>query len=119
MASSSTPTGVYRLGEKKESAIPGKDASDETAVSDANATSVDFWMPFTDTLGIYGEPGLVITDMDLTDSAGELADFGSSDDMEFSSSDSWMSTEGCVVVPEDQAQTIYQNVDSGLPIIIY
>ena len=119
MASSSTPTGIYRLGEKKESAIPGKDASDETAVSDANATSVDFWMPFTDTLGIYGEPGLVITDMDLTDSAGELADFGSSDDMEFSSSDSWMSTEGCVAVPEDQAQTIYQNVDSGLPIIIY
>ena len=48
-ASSSTPTGVYRLGDKQE------------------AASVDFWMPFTDKLGIYGDSGLVITGTDVSD----------------------------------------------------
>ena len=98
-ASSSTPTGVYRLGDKQE------------------AASVDFWMPFTDKLGIYGDSGLVITGTDVSDETG---DSGSSEEsVDFGSSDSWMSTEGCIVLPEEQAQTIYQNVDSGLPVVIY
>ena len=101
-ASSSTPTGVYRLGDKQES------------------SSLDFWMPFTDKLGIYGDPGLIITGADMVDELEDSADFGSSDEgLDFSTSDSWESTEGCVVVPEDQAQTIYRNVDSGLPVVIY
>ena len=101
-ASSSTPTGVYRLGDKQESA------------------SVDFWMPFTDKLGIYGDSGLVITGTDVSDETGDSTDFGSSEEsVDFGSSDSWMSTEGCIVLPEEQAQTIYQNVDSGLPVVIY
>ena len=101
-ASSSTPTGVYRLGDKQE------------------AASVDFWMPFTDKLGIYGDSGLVITGTDLSDETGDSGDFGSSEEsVDFGSSDSWMSTEGCIVLPEEQAQTIYQNVDSGLPVVIY
>lgn len=101
-ASSSTPTGVYRLGDKQE------------------AASVDFWMPFTDKLGIYGDSGLVITGTDVSDETGDSGDFGSSEEsVDFGSSDSWMSTEGCIVLPEEQAQTIYQNVDSGLPVVIY
>lgn len=101
-ASSSAPTGVYRLGDKQE------------------AASVDFWMPFTDKLGIYGDSGLVITGTDVSDETGDSGDFGSSEEsVDFGSSDSWMSTEGCIVLPEEQAQTIYQNVDSGLPVVIY
>ena len=101
-ASSSTPTGVYRLGDKQE------------------AASVDFWMPFTDKLGIYGDSGLVITGTDVSDETGDSGDFGSSEEsVDFGSSDSWMGTEGCIVLPEEQAQTIYQNVDSGLPVVIY
>ena len=84
------------------------------------AASVDFWMPFTDKLGIYGDSGLVITGTDVSDETGDSGDFGSSEEsVDFGSSDSWMSTEGCIVLPEEQAQTIYQNVDSGLPVVIY
>ena len=61
-ASSSTPTGVYRLGDKQE------------------AASVDFWMPFTDKLGIYGDSGLVITGTDVSDETGDSGDFGSSEE---------------------------------------
>ena len=81
---------------------------------EAVALAVDFWMPFTDKLGIYGDSGLVITGTDVSDETGDSGDFGSSEEsVDFGSSDSWMSTEGCIVLPEEQAQTIYQNVDSG------
>lgn len=121
VASSSTPTGVYRLGEKKDSAVPGADADGRNAGDENGGTAVSFWMPFTDTLGIYGDPGLIITGADVVDEAEDAGDFGSSsEDMDFSAYDnSWQSTEGCVVVPLDQAQTIYQNADSGLPVVIY
>ena len=77
-------------------------------------------MPFTDKLGIYGDSGLVMTGTDVSDETGDSGDFGSSEEsVDFGSSDSWMSTEGCIVLPEEQAQTIYQNVDSGLPVVIY
>ena len=56
----------------------------------------------------------------MSDETGDSGDFGSSEEsVDFGSSDSWMSTEGCIVSPEEQAQTIYQNVDSGLPVVIY
>ena len=110
-ASSSTPTGVYRLGEKQESAIPGK----TEANSGKNGVSVSLWMPFTDELGIYGDPELIITGADIAADT-----FGSSENMDFSSSyNCWESTEGCIAVPEEEAQIIYQNVNSGLPVIIY
>ena len=110
-ASSSTPTGVYRLGEKQESAIPGN----TEANSGENGVSVSLWMPFTDELGIYGDPELIITGADIAADT-----FGSSENMDFSSSyNCWESTEGCIAVPEEEAQIIYQNVNSGLPVIIY
>ena len=110
-ASSSTPTGVYRLGEKQESAIPGN----TEANSGKNGVSVSLWMPFTDELGIYGDPELIITGADIA-----VDTFGSSENMDFSSSyNCWESTEGCIAVPEEEAQIIYQNVNSGLPVIIY
>ena len=110
-ASSSTPTGVYRLGEKQESAIPGN----TEANSGKNGVSVSLWMPFTDELGIYGDPELIITGADIAADT-----FGSSENMDFSSSyNCWESTEGCIAVPEEEAQIIYQNVNSGLPVIIY
>ena len=110
-ASSSTPTGVYRLGEKQESAIPGNTETN----SGENGVSVSLWMPFTDELGIYGDPELIITGADIAADT-----FGSSENMDFSSSyNCWESTEGCIAVPEEEAQIIYQNVNSGLPVIIY
>lgn len=101
VASSSTPTGVYWLGDKQDS-------------------TVSCWMPFTDELGIYGEAGLAITGSDLNDEAEDVGDFSSSGDIDFSASDnSWESTEGSIAVPEEQAQMIYQSVASGFPVVIY
>lgn len=107
VASSSTPQGVYTAGDKKESAVPGGGTGNE----------VSMWIPFTDKLGIYGEAGLQIS----TGSDQEEADFGSSGEADFSSSldNSWSGTEGCVVLPLDQAQELYQYTETGMPVVIY
>lgn len=106
LASSSTPDGIFVLGQKEESAVP--DDYDQT---------VYYWMPFDEKLGIYGVMGLDITGMDLTEG---FVDFGSSGENVFSSLlDSWMSTSGCIALPEEQARMIYENVNAGLPVVIY
>ena len=106
VASSSTPEGVYAAGDKKESAVPGG----------GTGNGVSYWIPF-DKVGIYGEAGLQIS----TGSDTEEADFGSSGEADFSSSldSSWTSTEGCVVLPLEQAQELYQYTETGMPVVIY
>ena len=106
VASSSTAEGVFAVGDKKESAVPGGGTGNE----------VSCWIPF-DKVGIYGEAGLEIS----TGSDTEEADFGSSGEADFSSSldSSWASTEGCVVLPLEQAQELYQYTEAGMPVVIY
>ena len=106
VASSSTPEGVFAVGDKKESTVPGGGTGNE----------VSCWIPF-DKVGIYGEAGLEIS----TGSDTEEADFGSSGEADFSSSldNSWTSTEGCVVLPLEQAQELYQYTEAGMPVVIY
>ncbi|MFR8756148.1 MAG: L,D-transpeptidase family protein, partial [Clostridium sp.] len=110
VADSSTPTGIYALGEKESSAVPGGGAGE----------TVNFWMPFTDKIGIYGKAGLDVTGYDFSDDA-DIAAFGSDDESSGTSvfSDSWPGIEGCIAVPEEQAQAIYQTVESGIPVVIY
>ena len=69
VADSSTPTGIYALGEKESSAVPGGGAGE----------TVNFWMPFTDKIGIYGKAGLDVTGYDFSDDA-DIAAFGSDDE---------------------------------------
>ena len=82
--------------------------------------TVNFWMPFTDKIGIYGKAGLDVTGYDFSDDA-DIAAFGSDDESSGTSvfSDSWPGIEGCIAVPEEQAQAIYQTVESGIPVVIY
>ena len=101
--SSSTPDGVYSIEEKK------------TGVSVGNMTA-DCWLSFTDDLGIYGDPGLNLSA--ITDT--EEDSFGSTDYVDFSSGmTDWIGTEGCIVLPEEAAQELYQNVETGMPVVVY
>ena len=101
--SSSTPDGVYSIEEKK------------TGVSVGNMTA-DCWLSFTDDLGIYGDPGLNLSA--ITDT--EEDSFGSTDYVDFSSDmTDWTGTEGCIVLPEEAAQELYQNVETGMPVVVY
>ena len=101
--SSSTPDGVYSIGEKKVQQTVG------------NMTT-DSWMFFTDDLGIYGDPGLNVGA--ASDSEGD--GFESAADMDFGSDlTSWSGTVGCIVLPEDAAQELYRNVETGIPVVIY
>jgi len=110
VADSSTLTGVYALGEKESSAVPGG----------GDGETVDFWMPFTDKTGIYGKAGLDVNGYDFSDDA-DIAAFGSDDENSGTSvfSEPKSSTEGCIAVPEEQAQLIYQTVEAGIPVVIY
>ena len=101
--SSSTPAGVYSIEEKKNQQTVG------------NMTT-DCWMSFTDDLAIYGDPGLNLNT--VTDT--EEDSFESAADMDFGSDlTSWTGTEGCIVLPEEAAQELYQNVETGMPVVIY
>ena len=31
----------------------------------------------------------------------------------------WTGTEGCIVLPEEAAQELYQNVETGMPVVVY
>lgn len=106
VAGSSTPTGVYTLGEPEASARPEVTSGRE----------VSFWMPFTESLGIYGDEQLLQSDIELYT---KDADFGSTENTEFGSSVYMWGTDGCVVIPLEQAEMIYQNVSTGLPVVIY
>lgn len=101
--SSSTPDGVYSIEEKKNQQTVGN-------------MMTDCWMSFTDDLGIYGDPGF--EPGETTES--EADSFGSSPESDFSSDmTDWSSTEGCIVLPEEAAQELYQNVETGMPVVIY
>lgn len=101
--SSSTPDGVYSIEEKKNQQTVGN-------------MMTDCWMSFTDDLGIYGDPGF--EPGEATES--EADSFGSSPESDFSSDmTDWSSTEGCIVLPEEAAQELYQNVETGMPVVIY
>lgn len=110
VASSSTPEGVYSAGEKKESEVPGN----------GSGNAVSYWIPFADKIGIYGEEGLSVSGVTDTGDA-EAAGFGSSGDADFSSSmdSSWTGTEGCIVLPMEQARELYQYTETGMPVVIY
>ena len=51
----------------------------------------------------------------------DIAAFGSDDENSGTSvfSEPKSSTEGCIAVPEEQAQLIYQTVEAGIPVVIY
>ena len=101
--SSSTPDGVYSIEEKKNQQAVGN-------------MTVDCWMSFTDDLGIYGDPGFEPG----TATESEADSFGSSSETDFSSDmTDWSSTEGCIVLSEEAARELYQNVETGMPVVIY
>ena len=78
--------------------------------------TADCWLSFTDDLGIYGDPGLNLSA--ITDT--EEDSFGSTDYVDFSSGmTDWIGTEGCIVLPEEAAQELYQNVETGMPVVVY
>ena len=106
-ADSSAPTGVYALGEKESSTAPGEE----------NDKSVSCWMPFADQNGIYGKAGLDITGADFSDDA-ETVGFSSNDENSVFT-DSEPVREGCIAIPEEQAQAIYQTAEAGTPVVIY
>lgn len=107
IAGSSTPTGVFALGDKESSK-----ESDATA-----GKNLSCWMPFTETLGIFGDADLLQSDIAFYASD---ADFSGAQESEFTSyAYLWKGTEGCVVVPLEQAEMIYQNVSTGFPVVIY
>ena len=76
--------------------------------------TVDCWMSFTDDLGIYGDPGFEPG----TATESEADSFGSSSETDFSSDmTDWSSTEGCIVLSEEAARELYQNVETGMPVV--
>ena len=105
-ASSSTPEGVYSAGQMETSAVPGG----------GEGNAVSYWIPFADKKGIYGDSSVSTSGIDAEDGM-----FGSEGEADFSSvMNNWTdSTEGCIVLPMDQAQELYQNTETGMPVVIY
>lgn len=84
-----TPTGVYALDNKKSPAV---------LKGEGYASPVTFWMPFNKDVGIHD--------------ASWRSEFGG----EIYKTDG---SHGCVNTPYDMAEKIYNNIEIGVPIIVY
>lgn len=84
-----TPEGCYAIDAKK---------SPSTLVGEDYAAEVTFWMPFAGNVGIHDAVW-------RTEFGGNLYLLEGS--------------HGCVNVPYDQAQVIYENIEIGMPVVVY
>ena len=85
----STPVGTYRLNYKERNA---------TLKGENYASDVNYWMPFNNNIGIHD--------------AGWRTEFGGQIYLSNGS-------HGCVNAPYEVAEKIFQNIESGTPIICY
>ena len=100
--------------ENNEISVSGNDdISSEAAASDTTVSD-------TENEEIYDEDAFISDESDFSDDA-DIAAFGSDDENSGTSvfSEPKSSTEGCIAVPEEQAQLIYQTVEAGIPVVIY
>ena len=88
-AGNGTPTGVYMLKYKERNA---------TLVGEDYRTPVDFWMPFNGGVGMH--------DATWRGAFGGTIYIGGG-------------SHGCINLPHGVAQTIYENIESGDPVIVY
>lgn len=84
-----TPTGCFALDAMQSPAV---------LTGEDYEANVTFWMPFCGNVGIHD--------------ASWRTQFGSNIYL-------WEGSHGCVNTPYDKAQTIYQNVDVGCPVVVY
>lgn len=91
----STPTGIYYLYYKERNAVLRGSNSDGSRY----ASPVDYWMPFNGGIGFH-------------DASWRNGIFGG----EIYKTDG---SHGCVNMPHDSAKTLYENITSDIPIIIY
>lgn len=84
-----TPTGVYALDNKKSPAV---------LKGEDYASPVTYWMPFNKDVGIHDAAW-------RTEFGGEIYKKNGS--------------HGCVNTPPDMAEKIYNNIEIGVPIIVY
>lgn len=84
-----TPTGVYALDNKKSPAV---------LKGEDYASPVTFWMPFNKDVGIHDASW-------RSEFGGEIYKTSGS--------------HGCVNTPYDMAEKIYNNIEIGVPIIVY
>lgn len=84
-----TPTGCFALDAMQSPAV---------LTGEDYEANVTFWMPFCGNVGIHD--------------ASWRTQFGGSIYL-------WEGSHGCVNTPYDKAQTIYQNVDVGCPVVVY
>lgn len=88
-AKRATPTGVYALDNKKSPAV---------LKGEDYASPVTFWMPFNKDVGIHDASW-------RSEFGGEIYKTNGS--------------HGCVNTPYDMAEKIYNNIEIGVPIIVY
>ena len=111
--------GVYLAGKKESPASPAI----------LGGGSVNYWIPYGEKSGILDVPGLTSENIVLMgeswDGSG-MADFSSgTGDGTVASSAGGTSvfssggSEFCVQLPEDQAASVYQNADAGMPVVVY
>lgn len=84
-----TPTGVYALDNKKSPAV---------LKGEDYASPVTYWMPFNKDVGIHDAPW-------RSEFGGEIYKKSGS--------------HGCVNAPPDMAKKIYENIEIGVPIVVY
>lgn len=84
-----TPTGVYALDNKKSPAV---------LKGEDYASPVTYWMPFNKDVGIHDAPW-------RSEFGGEIYKKSGS--------------HGCVNTPSDMAKKIYENIEIGVPIVVY
>ena len=104
-AGSGTETGVYMVGEMKSPA-------------EVNGGTVNFWIPYKENAGIVDNPNLTQSDVGFWEEGlSVVSDFGSGE----SSTDGgiWTDNSGYIEIPGDMASEVYQNVRSGMPVVIY
>lgn len=90
-----TPTGVYHLYYKTQNAVLRGNNSDGSRY----ASHVDYWMPFNGGIGFH-------------DASWRNGVFGG----EIYKTDG---SHGCVNMPHEAAETLYKNISTAIPIIIY
>lgn len=91
----STPTGVYYLYYKERNAVLRGSNSDGSKY----ASPVDYWMPFNGGIGFH-------------DASWRNGVFGG----EIYKTDG---SHGCVNMPHEAAKTLYENISTSIPILVY
>ena len=86
--------------------------------AEVNGGTVNFWIPYEENAGILDNPNLTQSDVGFWEEGiPAVSDFGSGE----SSTDGgiWTDNSGYIEIPGDMASEVYQNVRSGMPVVIY